>query len=133
MDHHIVKTLWGPRRRALKSGRWESGPPGPEPPAPFLGALRDIARMAGRNVHNCPRCEAHIERMTLHWLMHWDEEQPVRRYIALRAANEARRVRALDEAGRTEMFGRSHSKMKLWRRSHRSERTDQREVREDVT
>lgn len=90
-------------------GRWTLPAPPLEPPAPLLEALRFVGRGTVRQVYNCPRVTVHVERMMLEWLMDWDpvNDPPVRQALALKAANEARRLKALTPAKRTLACSRS--------------------------
>lgn len=84
--------------------------------------LRFIGRAAVRRVYNDPRTTVHVERLTLGWLMEWDplNDTAVRQFIGLRAANEARRIKAMTEAERTAAFGRSSADaVRLTKRDHR--------------
>lgn len=126
--------------RGEGDGRFIPSAPVPEAGAPLLEHLRFIARATVRRVYNDPRTTTHVERCVLHWLMHWDpvSGQPIRQHIGLMAGNEARKVKAMKEADRTQHFGRSNDLMRLVHRSHRPERNvpnvpTEREGREDVT
>lgn len=80
-----------------------------------------VARATVRKIYNDPRLTVHVERCVLHWLMHWDQsggERRLKPYIALRAANEARRFAAATDARRTEIVGRSNELMYLTCRPH---------------
>lgn len=92
------------------SGRFTARPPAEKPAAAFLEALEAIARQSARKVYNDPRLDLHITRSVLGWLINWDGKtaRSVQAYIALRAANEARRALALDNDGRRVLYGRSH-------------------------
>ena len=102
-----------PRSRA--TGRFREGSPVPEPHAPLLDVLRFVARASVRRVYNCPRTTVHVERCVLHWLMRWDPvaDLPVRQYIGLKAANEARKAKALKGREQDVLFGRSHDLVRL--------------------
>ena len=82
---------------------------------------------AVRRVYNDPRTTRYVERMVLDWLMHWDPSRdiPVRQYIALRAANEARRVRGMREDKRRRYLERALDAMRLTCRPHRPGQTVQ--------
>ncbi len=116
-----LQTIGRDQPRDPLTGRALSGSTYREPPAPLLDSLRFIARASVRRVFNDPRTTTHVERLCLHWLMHWDpiEDQPIRAYIGLKAGNEARRIKAMKPAAQTEAFARSWDRPRLESRSHR--------------
>jgi hypothetical protein len=105
-----------PQERAARSGRFVPGPESYEPPAPLLELLRGAASRAVRSVFNDPRTTAHVERSVLAWLLEWNGEGNIISIIALRAANEARKILALDEPARRPVLGRSHDLPKIYTR-----------------
>jgi hypothetical protein len=107
-----------PPREPL-SGRWKATVPVADVAAPLLAALQATARAAARTVLNDPRLDAHISRRTLHWVLNWnpDGSRSVRQWVAMQAANEARRIRAMRPGReRTVACGRSHDDPVIVRR-----------------
>ncbi len=63
----------------------------------LIQELAPVARRATRKIWNDPRVDLHIERRLLGWVLAWKHQTDlsVRSYITRKAANEARRLRAL--------------------------------------
>lgn len=79
------------------------------PPSVLLDTLRMTAGAASRGIFNEPRTVTHIERSVLAWLLAWDprENGTIMQHVAMRAANEARRLKAMTPAERTRACSRS--------------------------
>lgn len=113
MSDRITATESGDQPRDMVTGRYGRRSRQVEPVAPLLDMLRHDAAMSARSVWNDPRLAVHIDRSVLSWLMTWDGTGTVRSYIALRAANEARKVKAMTPSQQRTHCGRSLDAMRL--------------------
>lgn len=74
----------------------------------LVDGLAPITRAVARRVLNTPQLALHLEARIVGWVMAWDHQRQlsVRSYIVRAAANEARKVRAMRPAERTDYFRR---------------------------
>jgi hypothetical protein len=70
--------------------------------------LAPVAARSARAVCNTPDVAAYVDAQVLGWVLRWDptRDLSVRSYIARKAANEARRLRALSVDERREIIWR---------------------------
>lgn len=80
-----------------------------------------VARASVRRVYNEPRVTRHVERLVLGWLLDMDPKDLGRASgrIGLLAANEARKILAMDGPTRTAHMARSLDAVQLWKRPKR--------------
>lgn len=74
----------------------------------LVSELQPIGRAVARRVLNTPELALHLDARVLGWVLAWRHQTQlsVRSHIARCAGNEARKVRAMSPADRTDYFRR---------------------------